>query len=66
MENNEKETLGPAEHIAIGAGLGAAGVAQSIAAVGVVAAIPLLPVFVVAGAAGGLVWWRWSNAIKKL
>ncbi len=59
MANSNKPD--PAEHIAIGAGLGAAGAAQSIAIVGLSAA-PVLPVFIVLGAIGGLAWW----GVKKL
>jgi hypothetical protein len=59
MDNKEKPD--PAEHIAVGAGVGAAGAAQSIAIAGLSAA-PLLPVFLVIGAVGGLAWW----GVKKL
>jgi hypothetical protein len=51
---NQKDTA--AEHAAVGAGIGAAGVAQSVAIVGV-SALPILPVFMVLGALGGLAWW---------
>jgi hypothetical protein len=44
------------DHAVTGAAVGAAGVAQSIAIVGLSAAA-LLPVFIVVGALGGLAWW---------
>lgn len=60
MENSEEKS-GPGEHALIGAGIGAAGVAQTVAIVGT-AALPVLPVFLVIGAIGGLAWW----GVKKL
>jgi len=56
MDSNHKEEWGATEHATIGAGLGAAGVAQSVAIIGI-AALPALPVFIVIGALGGLAWW---------
>jgi hypothetical protein len=57
MEPEEKEA---AEHIAVGAGVGAAGAAQTIAIAGMAAA-PVLPVFIVIGAVGGLAWWGFKK-----
>ena len=61
MDKNHKEEWGATEHAAVGAGVGAAGVAQSIAVIGL-AALPVLPVFIVIGALGGLAWW----GVKKV
>jgi hypothetical protein len=59
MEPEEKTDA--AQHIAVGAGVGAAGAAQTIVIAGLAAA-PVLPVFIVVGAVGGLAWW----GVKKL
>jgi hypothetical protein len=56
MDKNHKEDWSATEHAAIGAGVGAAGVAQTVALIGL-AALPVLPVFIVIGAVGGLAWW---------
>lgn len=56
MEKHQEEQWGPAQHAAMGAGVGAAGVAQSVAMIGL-AGLAVLPVFVVVGALGGLAWW---------
>jgi hypothetical protein len=61
MDN--KHQPNPAEHIAIGAGIGAAGAAQSIAMVGIAAA-PVLPILMVFGAVGGLVVWGFRKLVQ--
>ena len=63
MDNQQEQKSGAAEHAAVGAGIGGAGVATSVALVGL-AALPLLPVFLVAGALGGLAWWGAKQAGK--
>ncbi|MBV9506482.1 MAG: hypothetical protein JO323_15915 [Acidobacteriia bacterium] len=55
MDDNQDKS-GPLEHAAIGAGLGAAGVAQTAMIAGV-AAVAAAPVLIVLGALGGLAWW---------
>jgi hypothetical protein len=64
MDKNHKEDWGATEHAAIGAGVGAAGVAQSVALIGL-AALPVLPVFIVVGALGGLAWWGVRKISEK-
>jgi hypothetical protein len=54
--DDQQDKSGPAEHALVGAGLGAAGVAQSAVFVGV-SAVAALPAFIVLGALGGLAWW---------
>ena len=56
MDKNHKDEWGAAEHAAVGAGVGAAGVAQSVALIGL-SGFAALPVFIVLGAVGGLAWW---------
>ena len=66
MEKHQKDTEPDAtEHAVVGAGVGAAGAGTSIALIGLTA-LPLLPVFIVIGAAGGLAWWGARTAAKKL
>jgi hypothetical protein len=66
MEKHQKDTEpGVTEHAVVGAGVGAAGAGTSIALIGLTA-LPLLPVFIVIGAAGGLAWWGARTAAKKL
>lgn len=67
MEKHQEDSdLGAAGHALVGAGVGAAGTGTSIAIIGLSAALPLLPVFIVIGAAGGLAWWGARTAAKKL
>ena len=65
MDKNHKEDWGATEHAAIGAGVGVASVAQSVALIGL-AALPVLPVFIVIGAVGGLAWWGVRKIAKEL
>jgi hypothetical protein len=64
MDKNHEKDWGATEHAAIGAGVGAAGVAQSVALIGL-AALPVLPVFIVVGALGGLAWWGAKKVAEK-
>jgi len=64
MERHQEETWGPAEHAAVGAGVGAAGVAQTVAMIGL-SGLAVLPVFVVLGAVGGLAWWGVRKIAEK-
>ena len=64
-KHQEEKNSGAAEHVVVGAGVGAAGAGTSIALIGLTA-LPLLPVFIVIGAAGGLAWWGARTAAKKL
>jgi hypothetical protein len=58
MDNQEKdEKWGATEHAIVGAGVGAAGVGNSIGLIGLSAGLAVLPVSIVAGAVGGLLWW---------
>lgn len=53
----------PSEYAAVGAGVGLAGAANTIALVGLTAGtIAALPIAALAGAIGGLVWWAARSA----
>jgi hypothetical protein len=62
MKNEQEEKWGAAEHAAVGAGIGAAGVGNSVGLIGLSAGIAALPISIVIGAVGGLAWW----GIKKI
>ena len=58
MDDQEKDKKwGAAEHVAVGAAIGGAGVGNSIGLIGLSAGLAALPVCLVMGALGGLVWW---------
>lgn len=58
MDEQEKDKeWGATEHAILGAGVGAAGVGNSIGLIGLSAGLAALPVSIVVGAVGGLVWW---------
>ncbi len=65
-KHQENSEPGAMEHALVGAGVGVAGTGTSIAIIGLSAALPLLPVFLAIGAAGGLAWWGAKAAAKKL
>ena len=62
MEKQHEEKWGPKEHALVGAGVGAAGVGNSIGLIGLSAGIAALPISIVIGVVGGLAWW----GIKKI
>jgi hypothetical protein len=62
MDEQHEEKWGATEHALVGAGVGAAGIGNSIGLIGLSAGIAALPVSLVVGAIGGLVWW----ATKKI
>ena len=58
MDNEQDDKKwGAAEHVAVGAAVGGAGVGNSIGLIGLSAGLAALPVCLVMGALGGLVWW---------
>lgn len=58
MENQQEEKeWGAAEHVVVGAAVGGAGVGNSIGLIGLSAGLTVLPISIVMGALGGLVWW---------
>ena len=65
-EKHPQEEWGAAEHALVGAGVGAAGVGNSVALIGLSAGLAALPVSIVIGVAGGLVWWGVRAIAKKL
>jgi len=66
MDNQEKdEKLSATEHALIGGAVGAAGVGESIGLIGLSAGLAVLPVSIVAGAIGGLLWWAVKKAAGK-
>jgi hypothetical protein len=66
MDNYEEkpEEWGAAEHAAVGAGVGAAGVGNSIALIGLSTGLAALPISIVIGAVGGLAWWAARKLVK--
>jgi hypothetical protein len=66
MDKPQEEKWGAAEHAAVGAGVGAAGVGNSIALIGLSTGLAALPIFVVLGAVGGLLWWGVRKVAEKL
>ena len=62
MDEDREEKWGATEHALVGAGVGAAGVGESIGLIGLSAGLTVLPISIVVGALGGLAWW----AAKKL
>jgi hypothetical protein len=65
MDNQEDKEWGATEHALVGAGVGAAGVGNSIGLIGLSAGIAALPVSIVMGVAGGLLWWAVKKAVGK-
>ncbi len=64
-KQKEDKDWGATEHVAVGAGVGAAGVGSSIGLIGFSAGIAVFPVSIVAGAIGGLVWWAAKKAAGR-
>ena len=62
MNEHQEEKWGAKEHALVGAGVGAAGVGNSIGLIGLSAGLAVLPLSIFVGVAGGLVWW----AVKKI
>ena len=65
-EKHPQEEWGAMEHALTGAGVGAAGIGNSVALIGLSAGLAALPVSIVIGVAGGLVWWGVRAIAKKL
>jgi hypothetical protein len=61
MEQQSQEKWGAAEHVAVGAGVGAAGVGTSAGLIGLSATIAVFPISIVIGAVGGLAWWGFKK-----
>ncbi len=57
MDEDKQEKWGAKEHALLGAGVGAAGVGNSIGLVGLSVGLAALPISIVVGAIGGLAWW---------
>jgi len=57
MDEEREEKWGAKEHALVGAGVGAAGVGNSIGLIGLSAGLAALPISIVVGAIGGLAWW---------
>jgi hypothetical protein len=62
QQNKTDGKMGPGGYALTGAGVGAAGAGSSIGLIGLSAGVAALPVSLVVGAVGGLIWW----ATKKL
>jgi hypothetical protein len=66
MDNHQEEKWGAAQHALVGAGVGAAGVGNSIALVGLSTGLAVLPISIVVGVIGGLAWWGVRKIAEKL
>jgi hypothetical protein len=64
-EHQEDKKCGAAEHAAVGAGVGAAGVAHSIGLIGLSTGLAVLPISIVIGVVGGLAWWGVRKIAEK-
>ena len=62
MDEERDEKWGAKEHALVGAGVGAAGVGESIGLIGLSMGLTVLPISIVMGAIGGLAWW----AVRKI
>jgi hypothetical protein len=62
MDDHREEKWGAKEHALVGAGVGAAGVGNSIGLIGLSAGLAVLPLSIFVGVVGGLVWW----GVKKI
>ena len=65
MDEDREEKWGATEHAVVGAGVGAAGVGNSIGLIGLSAGLAALPISIVMGAIGGLAWWAVKRAAGK-
>jgi hypothetical protein len=65
MEEQQEEKWGAKEHALVGAGVGAAGVGNSIGLIGLSAGLAALPISIVVGALGGLAWWTAKKLGEK-
>ena len=63
--NDHKEKWGATEHAILGAGVGVAGVGNSIALIGLSTGLAVLPLSIVVGAVGGLLWWAAGKLAGK-
>lgn len=63
--NKQQEEWGAAEHALIGGLVGGAGVGNSIGLIGLSTGLAVLPIALVMGVAGGLVWWAVRKAAGK-
>jgi len=65
MDEQQEEKWGATEHALVGAGVGAAGVGNSIGLIGLSAGLAVLPISIVMGALGGLAWWAAKKVAGK-
>ena len=65
-QQQEDKPWGAVEHALVGAGVGAAGVGNSVALIGLSTGLAALPVSIVIGVVGGLAWWGVRAIAKKL
>jgi len=64
-KQKEEKPWGPTEHALVGAGVGAAGVGNSIALIGVSTGLAVLPVSIAVGVVGGLAWWAIKTVARN-
>jgi len=65
MDEQQEEKWGAKEQALLGAGVGAAGVGNSIGLIGLSAGLAALPISIVVGAIGGLAWWTLRKIGEK-
>lgn len=65
-DKHQEEKWGAAEHALIGGLVGGAGVGNSIGLIGLSTGLAVLPISIVMGVVGGLVWWAVRPIVKKL
>ena len=63
MDQQEKP-WGPGEYALVGAGVGAAGVGNSVALIGLSAGLAALPFSILIGIVGGLAWWAVKTVVS--
>jgi len=64
MENETEKPWGAKEYALTGAGVGAAGVGNSIALIGVSTGLAVLPLSIFVGVVGGLAWWAIKAVVR--
>jgi len=65
-KDKQQEEWGATEHALVGAGVGLAGVGNSIGLIGLATGLAVLPISIVMGVVGGLAWWAVRAIAKKL
>ncbi len=64
-DKQQEEEWSAAEHALVGGLVGGAGVGNSIGLIGLSTGLAVLPMSIVMGVAGGLIWWAVRKAAGK-